>query len=316
MGKIKEYSVDYVISKDGTKIGYKIFGQGSGIILVHGGLMSSQNFTVLAKNLSANFTVYVPDRRGRGLSSETKNHSLVAESEDIQAIIDKTNAENIFGLSSGAIITIKTALGTPKLKKIAIYEPPVTDNWKITDKWYQNYKLALNQNNYGKAFVNIMKVAKEKSWITILPQFIVATILNFGIKSEKIVSDEMSLKELISLYEYDFRIAIESKGLVEKCKELKDRNVLLLEGENSYKWIKEIIKTLVTILPEAKHKELKKCTHNAADNSEKPIIVAEALKDFFINVENASTLAAMLLKSRSETDVGFKIGIGKIFFAE
>jgi hypothetical protein len=30
------------------------------------------------------------------------------------------------------------------------------------------------------------------------------------------------------------------------------------------------------------------CAHNAADNSEKPIIVAEVLKDFFINVEDAS----------------------------
>ena len=287
MEKIKEYSVDYAISKDGTKIGYKIFGQGPKIILVHGGLMSSQNFTVLAKKLSENFTVYVPDRRGRGLSSETKNHSLMAESEDIQAIIDKTNVENIFGLSSGAIITIKATLETPKLKKIAIHEPPITNNWETTNKWYQNYELAINQNNYGKAFIHILKGLREKSLMTILPQFLVVTILNLGIENQKVVSDETSLKELISLWESDFRIAIESKGLIEKCKELEDRDVLLLEGEKSYKWLKEITKTLTIILPEAEHKELKKCAHNAADNSEKPIIIAEALKDFFIDVKDA-----------------------------
>ena len=130
---MKNYIIDYAVSKDGTKIGYRIYGSGAGVILVHGGLMYSQNFSVLAEILSSDFTVYVPDRRGRGLSRDCQNHSLTIESEDIQAIIDKTNAENIFGLSSGAIVAIKTALETSKLKKIALYEPPVANHWSITD---------------------------------------------------------------------------------------------------------------------------------------------------------------------------------------
>ena len=286
--KINAPSVDYAVSKDGAKIGYKIFGEGksAGIILVHGGLIYSQNFTVLAESLSSIFTVYVPDRRGRGLSHENNNHSLMVESEDIQAIIDKTNTENIFGLSSGAIVAIKTALGTSKLKKIAIYEPPITDNWKISDKWYQNYELALHQNNYGKALIHIFKGLEEKSWMTIMPQFMVVPILNFGIKSQKVDTDEVSLQELISLFRNDFRIAIESKGLIEQCNKLKNRDILLFEGEKSHKWLKEIVKTFVKKLPEAEHRELPKCVHHAADNTEKPHVVAEALKDFFKKNQN------------------------------
>jgi pimeloyl-ACP methyl ester carboxylesterase len=43
-------------------------GRGPGVVLVHGGMQAAQNFTKLATVLADTFTVYVPDRRGRGLS--------------------------------------------------------------------------------------------------------------------------------------------------------------------------------------------------------------------------------------------------------
>ncbi|MEU1641010.1 alpha/beta hydrolase, partial [Nonomuraea sp. NPDC005701] len=59
---------EQVRSADGTTIGYRRSGRGPGLILVHGGMQASQHFTKLAAALSTEFTVYVPDRRGRGLS--------------------------------------------------------------------------------------------------------------------------------------------------------------------------------------------------------------------------------------------------------
>lgn len=99
-----KYTTDFVTSSDGSKIGYRQIGSGSGVLLVHGGMMYSQNFMKLAELLANEFTVYVPDRRGRGLSDPHGcNYSLWAEAKDMQAIIQKTKARNIFGLSSGAI---------------------------------------------------------------------------------------------------------------------------------------------------------------------------------------------------------------------
>jgi pimeloyl-ACP methyl ester carboxylesterase len=89
-------------------------GSGPAVILVHGGMMASQNFTELGRNLSQNFTVYIPDRRGRGMSTEgVKEFGLTKESEDMHALVQKTGAQNIFGLSSGAIIAMQTALIEP-----------------------------------------------------------------------------------------------------------------------------------------------------------------------------------------------------------
>ena len=73
----------------------------------------------LAELLADEFTIYIPDRRGRGLSdSQINKQGLSVESEDIQAIMNKTKAENIFGLSSGAIIVLETAIIEPTLKKV------------------------------------------------------------------------------------------------------------------------------------------------------------------------------------------------------
>jgi hypothetical protein len=41
-----------VTSRDSTTIGYRQFGEGPGIIVVHGGVQAAHNFTKLAEALS------------------------------------------------------------------------------------------------------------------------------------------------------------------------------------------------------------------------------------------------------------------------
>jgi pimeloyl-ACP methyl ester carboxylesterase len=73
---MQDTSGKFVTSKDGTKIGYRQYGAGPGVVLLHGGLQASQNFTTLAQLLSDTFTVYVPDRRGRGMSAPSESLGL------------------------------------------------------------------------------------------------------------------------------------------------------------------------------------------------------------------------------------------------
>src|SRR5439155_7997776 len=58
-----------ITSADGTTVGYRRFGAaGPAVVLLHGGGQSGRNLQRLAAALAADFTVYVPDRRGRGAS--------------------------------------------------------------------------------------------------------------------------------------------------------------------------------------------------------------------------------------------------------
>jgi hypothetical protein len=51
-------------SRDGTTIGFRQIGTGPGVVLLYGGMLSSQHLMELGEALSDELTVYLPDRRG------------------------------------------------------------------------------------------------------------------------------------------------------------------------------------------------------------------------------------------------------------
>jgi len=80
----RKYETGSVFSKDGTVIGYRKMGSGPSLIIMHGGLDAAQTHMKLGMLLSQKFTVYVPDRRGRGLSGPFgENYGLQKEVEDV-----------------------------------------------------------------------------------------------------------------------------------------------------------------------------------------------------------------------------------------
>src|SRR5882757_9258143 len=114
-------------SRDGTTIAFYQTGSGPGLIILHGGIQHSLSQSDLATALSQNFTCYLPDRRGRGKSGPSgKSYSILREVEDVEAIHIATGAKFIFGVSSGAVITLKAALAAPPshIERIAVFEPP------------------------------------------------------------------------------------------------------------------------------------------------------------------------------------------------
>jgi pimeloyl-ACP methyl ester carboxylesterase len=122
----KMYMTGSVTSTDGTVIGYRQLGSGPGVILLHGAVSSSQLFMKLGTALSDSFTVYIPDRRGRGLSGPFgENYGIQKEVEDLDALLNKTDTHNVFGLSAGALIVLQATLHVPLINKAALYEPPL-----------------------------------------------------------------------------------------------------------------------------------------------------------------------------------------------
>jgi pimeloyl-ACP methyl ester carboxylesterase len=64
----------------------------------------SQNLMSLARSLSDRFAVYVPDRRGRGMSGPYReDYGARTEAEYLGALLDRTQAHNVFGLSVGLL---------------------------------------------------------------------------------------------------------------------------------------------------------------------------------------------------------------------
>ena len=132
----ESYIKSSLTSKDGTIIGYRQLGSGPGLILVHGGMAASQHFMKLGEELSDDFTVYIPDRRGRGLSGPFgDDYSIQREVDDLDAILNKTGADYVFGLSSGALITLQAACNLPAIHKIALFEPALYIDHSLLEKF-------------------------------------------------------------------------------------------------------------------------------------------------------------------------------------
>jgi len=283
MELLTDFETDFITSSDGTKIGYRYIGTGPSVMLVHGALQSSLNFTKLAKALSASFTVYVPDRRGRGLSGAYgDNDNLLSEAADIMALIQHTRTHYIFGLSSGAIITLQTALLEPGIKKLALYEPPIPVNGNPFKQLDTTYEYAIKKGNLGKAFIAILKGTGDSSFISLLPGFVTAPLVNMMMKAQMKTKNEneLPLQELIPTFHHDRILVRESGSLLEKASNIQ-ADVLLLGGSKSQKYLKLTLDQLQALIPHAKLVVFEKLGHLAADNSESPQKIANELLNFF-----------------------------------
>jgi len=258
-------------------------GKGPGVILVHGGLQASQNFMALGNALADEFTVYIPDRRGRGLSGPFgDNYSIAADAEDMQALVYQTKAQNIFGLSSGAIVTLQTAIITPSLKKVALYEPPILVDGVDHTNMELEYESALLNGNFGKAMISIIRGTGDSSMFAVLPAFITAPFMNFAMnrQQKQVKGDDVPLKALIPTFRYDSILVSGAKNIINKSRNLK-AGVLLLGGSKSRKFLKMALDQLNAALPGAKRVEFKGLGHLAASNGGKPAIIANELRRFF-----------------------------------
>lgn len=176
------YTTGAVTSHDGTTIGYRRLGHGPGIIAVHGGMQAAQNLMKLAAALADAFTVYVPDRRGRGLSGPPGDHyALGAECDDLDALLEATGTHNVFGLSSGALIALQAALTLPAIHKVALYEPPLSIDHSTPTDWVTRYDREVAHGKLGSAVVTALRGTQTAPPVLrFVPRILLASLLNLA----------------------------------------------------------------------------------------------------------------------------------------
>ncbi len=131
------------------------------MVFLHGAMESAQSHMQLATALADAFTVYLPDRRGRGLSGPFENeYSIQKEVDDLDALLTKTGAHDVFGVSSGGVICLQAALSLPAIHKAALYEPALIVNGSISTAFLPRYDREIAQGKVAAALVTGMKGAQ------------------------------------------------------------------------------------------------------------------------------------------------------------
>ncbi|HJY31464.1 MAG TPA: alpha/beta hydrolase [Actinomycetota bacterium] len=142
-------------SKDGTTIAFDTSGGGPPLIVVGGALNDRHAAATLAGRLASNFTVYAYDRRGRGDSDDTPPYAVEREVEDLQALVEQAGGTAFaFGHSSGAVLALETAVETPGITKLVLYEPPfVVDDSRppLPDDYVEHLKVLAATDRPGEA---------------------------------------------------------------------------------------------------------------------------------------------------------------------
>ena len=102
---------------NGIKIWYAVFGRGTPVILLHGGLANANYWGELVPVLAAHYRVVVMDSRGHGRSSrDARPYGYDLMASDVLALMDflKIDKAALVGWSDGAIIGLDIAIHHPE----------------------------------------------------------------------------------------------------------------------------------------------------------------------------------------------------------
>jgi pimeloyl-ACP methyl ester carboxylesterase len=286
-----EFTNHTVTSRDGTQIGYQSIGHGSGIIFIQGSMGTIENFTQLAQELADSFTIYLVERRGRGISPKVfaEDHSIKKDVEDIDALLKTTNAKYIFGLSSGGIIALQATLELPAIRKIAIYEPPLMVDG--IPNALDRFKEDMAKGNTAEALVTAMKASEMgPSFMNHMPNWLLVFLTNKLLRQEDKKAKGGGVRfwhDVAPILQFDFKIIEEINPKWQSFTNIQTE-VLLLGGSKSPKYLARALDSLERDLPKSTRITLEGLDHGAAWNYHKrqnphgnPGIVAEKLRAFF-----------------------------------
>jgi pimeloyl-ACP methyl ester carboxylesterase len=283
--KTQVYTKDAVTSKDGTTIGYRQMGSGPGVIILHGGGLASQHFMTLGTALSDMFTVYIPDRRGRGMSGPFgEEYSHQKEDEDLDALIKKTGAHFVFG--TAGVAGIHAAISLPAIEKVAVFEPVLFLNQpgqKEFESMVEGFDKQMAKGDLVGGMVSLTKASQVSKVISNLPDFFLAPPfrLLLWIDEKRVKGDNVSLRALLPTLHVELLHVKETAGTLENYKNISAEVLLLLGSKTSDPLIRETAKALNNVLPHSHLVELPGLVHGTAQDAGKPLIFAEELKRFF-----------------------------------
>ncbi len=257
-----------VISADGTVIGYTRCGGGDPVVLVDGAL-NDRSFPgpnpKLAAVLASRFTVFTYDRRGRGESGDTLPYGVEREVEDLRAVIDAAGGSAcVYGISSGGALALEAANRLSSISRLAVYELPfVTDDSRtpIPDNFTRHLAGLADDERRAEALWYFFTVGVG------LPRIMVSLM--------RLMPAWSKLKALAHTLPYDAQL-IAGAGAGQPLPTDRWNNVtaptLVMAGSKSPAWIRNAMRSLAEVLPDAELRTLERQTHIVKADAMAPVI--------------------------------------------
>jgi pimeloyl-ACP methyl ester carboxylesterase len=256
--------MEFVTSKDGTRIAFDRLGDGPPVILVSGGSVDRTSNAGLAEALSSDFTVYNYDRRGRGPSDDTPPYAVKREIEDIEAVVQAAGGSaGLYGSSSGAALALEAAASGLAITKLALWEPPyiLDEAARPPADQVEQYNTMLAEGRRGDAAEYFMaKVVRMPA------EFVAAARTQPWWPAQEALAHTLPYDATIM---GDYSLPEENAARI-------DVPTLILDGGASFGFMAQTADALAKLLPKGQRRTLPGQEHNVDPNTLGP-----ALREFF-----------------------------------
>ncbi|MGQ0670843.1 MAG: alpha/beta fold hydrolase [Actinomycetota bacterium] len=256
--------MEYVTSRDGTRIAFDRLGQGPPVVLVSGGSVDRRSNAGLAEQLASDFAVFNYDRRGRGPSSDTPPYAIEREIEDIEAVIEASGGETgLYGSSSGAVLAMDAAEAGLPVAKLAMWEPPFIPEGipAPPEDQVEQYERMVAEGRRGDAVEYFMSKV-----VGLPPEFIE------GAKQQSFWAATEALAHTLA---YDARIMSDYRIPVDRAGGVKVPT-LVIAGGADMPWMRDTAAALAGALPQGETRFLDGQGHDVD-----PTVLAPVLKGLF-----------------------------------
>lgn len=287
-----ELTAGSVTSADGTTIGYRQAGRGPAVVVLHGSNESAASHTRLAQALAGQFTVYLPDRRGRGLSGPHRpGHSMRTEVEDLQAVVAASGARAVFGVSISGLIALQAALVTPAIRRIAAYEPALLlDRSGRYTSWTGRFDRELARGQVADALLTSMYgFDLAPPALKVMPRRLLAAATNAAMKKEdaQATAGAVTMRQLAPTIRFEGLLLAELAGAIDTFAAV-EAEVLLMGGDMKRPaFIRPAFDALARTLPHRRCVEFGGLDHGGssdpgpANRGGQPAVVAPEVLSFF-----------------------------------
>lgn len=291
MARAGTYTIGSATSADGTTIGYRQIGHGPGLVLLHGGVNAAQHMMRLGGLLADAFTVYLPDRRGRGLSGPYGSaYSIRREDDDLAAVVRATGACFVFGPANGALFALHGSIGLPEVEKVAVYEPLLVLGQPGIEEFQQLLTTIQEQIRHGhlgeamqySAAKNAAIEARRDAypaWIATLLRRTPTALFDLFLRLERPKAGNVAWRDLLRALPDELDLVVASAGTLEEYRKL-NAQVLLMYGSKSHPVFEGSAQELDRVLPTSTVLRLPGLNHDSAQTYGDPAPIAAATRLF------------------------------------
>jgi len=285
-----ELSNGSIVSADGTRIGYLQIGHGPAVVLLHGSMQSSRSHLQMAAALAEEFTVYLPDRRGRGTSGPyPADYTIRTEVEDLRAVMAAAGADKVFGVSASGLVALEAARMDAAIRKVAVYEPALLPAGTRHTRWLPRFDREMAEGRVSAALITSMiGLELAPPAMKVMPRWLLEALTSMMLRGEdkKAAPDTVTMRSLAPTLHYEGMLLNEMAGKLATFADV-NADVLLLGGSKGLGFLKPALDGLADTLPNSRRVEFAGLDHGGSADVSKanpkgnPEVVAAELRSFF-----------------------------------